>query len=254
MILLTAKAAAFVCYAVVFVYCASPAWGQWTKYGSGQTWLTPSRSVPEAPTVTVASLRIPQAAWKHFDKAKSADEHNRPEEFQRETAKALEIAPQFAEIHLLRAKQLAREKKFAEEADEVVSARSSDPGVMWAGVMLAGAYNGLRRYNDARLVLDAERGIEADSWQAMYERARAEIGLRHAEAALRWSGMVLRSAPGEFADARLVRANALMLSERWSEAKIQMEMYLESNSSQEHRVQVLAMRDVLTAKIETGSR
>jgi predicted Zn-dependent protease len=210
--------------------------------------------VPHTPTVTVASLRVPQAAWKHFDRAKSAEEHNRPEEFERETAKALEIAPDFAEIHMLRAKQLARARRFTEEVDEAIAARRADPGVMWAGVMLAGAYNSLRRYKDARLVLDTEHGIEADSWQAMYERARAEVGLRNAEAALHWSGMMLKAAPEKFPDARLVRANALMLAERWSEAKTQMQIYLQSKPPQDHRTEVLAMQKLVAARIETASR
>jgi tetratricopeptide (TPR) repeat protein len=181
-------------------------------------------------TVSVATLRVPPQALRHFNKAKRAGERNRMDEFEREIARALEIAPEFAAAHLLRAEMLVRAKRFAEAVDAVAAARRSDPSVMWAAVVLAGAYNGMHRYSDALPTLVAERGIESESWQTMYERARAEIGLGNAESGLRWSAKALEAAPQSFADAHLVRANALLLAQRWSEAETQMGMYLASSA------------------------
>jgi len=200
-------------------------------------------------TVSVAALRVSREAWRHFDRAKSAVEHSRLEEFERETAKALEIAPEFAEAHLLRATVLVRAMRFPAAVDEVEAARRSDPDVIWAGVILAGAYNGMHRYDDALRVLNAQHGIESDSWQAKYERSRAEIGLGDVAAGLRWSARALDSAPEEFADVHLVRANALLLGRRWSEAQSQMAIYLGSKTPQVHRAQVLALRDVVRAQV-----
>jgi tetratricopeptide (TPR) repeat protein len=229
----------------------------WPAAGFGQSDLSTSEAqwrdgrLGRTTTVSVATLRVPPQAWRHFNKAKSAGERNRLEEFERETARALEIAPEFAAAHLLRADMLVRAKRFAEAVDEVAAARRSDPGVMWAAVIQAGAYNGLHRYWDALSALDtrpdARGGIESESWQAMYERARAEIGLGNVESGLRWSAKALEAAPESFPDVHLVRANALLVAQRSNEAQTQMEMYLASRGTQAHRDEVVAMRAQMRA-------
>ena len=151
-------------------------------------------------TVSVASLRIPQKAWAHFERAKAAADRNRPAESERESAKALQIAPQFAEVYLLRASQQIRAHDFEGAVASAQSAQRAEPGVMWLNIVLAGAYNGLQRYGDALRALREARPDEADTWQAKYEAARAETGLGHVEEALRLSAEALNSAPEKFAD------------------------------------------------------
>jgi tetratricopeptide (TPR) repeat protein len=186
-------------------------------------------------TVSVATLRIPEKAWKHFDKAKAAAARNRPEESDREIAQAIQIAPGFAEAYLLRADLQIKAHSFAQAIDSVAEARRTVPDIPLAGILLAGAYNGLRRYTDANLVLENLHGSEAQSWQANYERARAATGLQDIEAALRWSAKALEFAPQRFADVCLVRANALLLARRWSDAAIQLQAYLKSDGPLLHR-------------------
>jgi tetratricopeptide (TPR) repeat protein len=190
------------------------------------------------PTVSVASLRIPQKAWAHFEKAKAAAERNRPAEAERESARALEIAPRFAEVYVFRATQQVRGHDFQAAIASAEAARQADPDATWASVVLAGAYNGMQRYDDALAALHAARPTEAETWQAKYEQARAEIGLRHVEEALRLSAEALDSAPETFADARLVRGNALLIAGRWGEAAAQMHLYLQSAAPQSHRAEV----------------
>lgn len=189
-------------------------------------------------TVSVATLRIPDKAWKHFAKAKTAAEHNRPDESGREIAQAIAIAPDFAAAYLLRADLQIKAHAFAEAIDSVAQARRSDPEIPLAGILLAGAYNGLRRYSEANLVLKNLHGAEAQSWQATYERARAATGLSDIDAALLWSTQALELAPEHFPDVYLVRANALMLAQRWTEAEVQLQTYLNSNGPILHRDEV----------------
>src|ERR1700731_1489968 len=65
----------------------------------------PSQRGPSGgpPTISVASLKIPESAWIHYEKAREAAQENRIDEYERETRKALEIAPAFAEVYVLRA-------------------------------------------------------------------------------------------------------------------------------------------------------
>jgi len=200
----------------------------------------------------VASLRIPQKAWAHFEKAKNAAERNRPAEAERESAKALEIAPRFAEVYLFRAMQQMRGHDFQAAMASAEAARQADPGGMWTNVVLAGAYNGMQRYVEARAALNTARQAEADTWQAKYEQARAEIGLGHVEEALRLSAEALDSAPETFADARLVRGNALLIAGRWGEAAAQMHLYLKSTAPQSHRAEVEQVLAQTEARMQRG--
>jgi tetratricopeptide (TPR) repeat protein len=194
-------------------------------------------------TVSVATLRIPEKAWKHFEKAKDAAQHNRLAESDRETQKALVIAPDFAAAYLLRADSELRQHAYEAAIADVKQARRVEPDLMWSGIVLAGAYNGLRRYGDARLVLNGLHGPEAEAWQAAYERARTATGLNDLEGALHWSAVALDAAPEEFPDVLLVRTNAFLEAKRWSEAQAQMELYLQAKGPLDRRAEVMAMLD-----------
>jgi tetratricopeptide (TPR) repeat protein len=189
-------------------------------------------------TVSVATLRVPDKAWKHFSKAKAASEHNRPEESGREIAQAIAIAPDFAQAYLLRADLQIKAHAFAAAIDSVAEARRVEPEIPLAGIVLAGAYNGLAQYAEAIAVLEHIHGWEAQSWQASYERARAATGTRDTDAALYWSARCLELAPRNFVDVHLVRANALMAAREWSEAELQLQTYLNSPGDLLHREQV----------------
>jgi tetratricopeptide (TPR) repeat protein len=127
--------------------------------------------------------------------------------------------------------------------------------VAWAGVILAGAYNGAHRWADAEVVLDNLQGAEADTWQARYERARSAIGRRDVEGALRWSGQALAMAPDSFVDVHLLRAHALSLAGRWPAAIAEMETYLAVEQPQPqpqlqlHRAEVLAMLEQARSRV-----
>ncbi len=202
-------------------------------------------------TVSVATLRVPDKAWRHFTRAESCLEHNRTGEADSEALKAIEIAPNFAAAHLLRANLAMRAHNFAGAIESATLARRLEPDLPTAGILLAGAYNATSRYADAEVVLENLRGSEAESWQAWYERARAATGLHDPDAALHWSLRALDATPASFADVHLIRANALMLARRWSEAAAQMQAYLTHEGPLTHRDQVLAALSVIQGRIAT---
>jgi tetratricopeptide (TPR) repeat protein len=166
---------------------------------------------------------------------------NRTEEFERETAKALAVAPNFAAVYLRRAIHEVSGHQFDAAIADVEQAQRAEPGVAWAGVILAGAYNGAHRWADAVIVLENLQGAEADTWQARYEWARAAIGRRDAEGALHWSEQAVAMAPANYAEVHLLRAHALSLAGRWPAAIAEMETYLATEQPQPHRAEVLAM-------------
>ena len=193
------------------------------------------------PTVSVASLQIPEKAWTHFDRARDAMQTDQVERFERETAKALELAPNFAAVYLLRAIYEVKAQRFEAAIEDVMQAQRVEPGVAWAGVILAGAYNGEHRWADAVVMLENLHGAEADTWQARYERTRAAIGSRDMEGALHWNEQAVTMAPASCPEVHLLRAHALTLARRWAAAIAEMETYLAMDPPQARRMEVLAL-------------
>ena len=192
------------------------------------------------PTVSIASLRVPDKAWQHLAKAKALAEHNRPLEAETESRKALALAPNFTSAYLMCASAQVQEHHFELAIESVEGARRIEPDAMWARVLLASAYNGLKVYDKSLAVFSGMRGPEAETWQASYEHARAAIGLGDVSAAMHWSGVALATAPESYSDVHLLRANALTLAHHWSEAAEQMELYLKRRGATMHRAEVMA--------------
>ncbi len=207
-------------------------------------------------TVSVASLRVSPTARDHYEKARRAVLAHHDEVYQREIAKALAIAPDFAEAHLLVADQQLASGQYEAAIAHALEAARLDPQTPWAAILIASCYNGEKRYADAVLLLGNLPREGAESWQAKYELARAEIGRGHVEEALHWSRLALDAAPPGFADAHLTLANALQMAQRWDEARAQLELYLASPGPLLHRAPVeIALRHLRlrAAQMEQGS-
>jgi tetratricopeptide (TPR) repeat protein len=198
-------------------------------------------------SVSAQNLQIPAKAWQHLEKARAASESNQPEVFARETERALAIAPQFAEIYLLRAAQLLRLGQNEAALANVAAARRIEPDLPWSHVVEAGALTQLRRYDEAVAELVRARGEEAASWQAKFERARAETERHDSDAALHWSELAVEAAPVGCTDALLVRANAFNVAGRTLEAIQQLQLYLELDRRGANHPQVLAALESASA-------
>ncbi len=201
-------------------------------------------------TISVATLKIPASAWKHFEKARSLALKHRAVESEKESEKALAIAPTFAAAHILQASQQLALRDYAGAIANVVAARKSEPDAQWSGLILAGAYNSLHRYGDAMDTILSLDGSEAESWQAKYEHARAAIGLGDVEEALKWSSEAWEAAPHDFTDAILMRANALMLAKHWAEASDKLYAYLARPGVQPHREEAHAALARVTQRMK----
>jgi len=192
-------------------------------------------------TISAAELRIPEKARQHFEKARTASERKEPDTFARESAKALAVAPRYADVYLLRAAWELREGRYEAVLDTVAQARTIQSQLPWSAILIASALNQLHRYTEAVAELDRARSEEADSWQARYERARAETGRHDVGAALHWSELAVAAAPVGCTDARLVRANALQLAGQQTAVIAELETYLTLDRQGTRRTQVQAL-------------
>ena len=177
-------------------------------------------------TVSARQLTIPPAAWDHFHRAAGAFKSGHAELAEAEAAKALALAPRFAEVDLLRAVAALAGGRNAETLSDLAQARALAPDLPWLGIGAAGALNNLHRYDAALTELATIPGAEVTGWEATYERARAEVGLNDIPAALAWSARAVTLAPPGCTDARLVHANALHLAGRVTESIAELEAFL----------------------------
>src|ERR1700731_1406564 len=115
------------------------------------------------------------------------------------------------------------------------------PGIAFAATLLASSLNSMRRYDEAFLVLRDLRGDEAEAWQTIYERARAEIGMGNLHGSDLWSQRALAAAPPTFAEVHLIRGQALAIAARWEEARSELKLYLQSAADQDRRLNALAV-------------
>ncbi len=195
---------------------------------------------PPSHTVSAADLRIPSKAREHFVKARTASLNNQPERFEREAAAALAVYPGFAEIYLLRATRALRTGQYDAAVTAITTARQLQTQLPWSGTILASALTQLRRFDEAVAELDRLPDDEARSWQARFERARAETGRHNTPAALQWSELAVTAAPAGCNDVLIVRANALQLAGRWQDAIAQLQTYLARDPQGTYHTQVQA--------------
>ena len=191
-------------------------------------------------SVSVRLLAIPEKAWQHYQKAAAATARNQPELAAAEAAKALALAPAFAEIYLLRALEAVDAGHPAEALPHFATARTLAPDLPWLRIAAAGALNQLHRFDQAITELTSIPGSEATSWQALYERARAEAGLGNLPVALQFSQLAVVAAPVGCTPARLLHANVLNLAGRHDDVIAELETYLSEDRLHTRQTEVQA--------------
>ncbi len=141
----------------------------------------------------------------------------------KEKIKAME---NFSDAYALVATAELSQRKFSLAQSAAKSSIDADASNEKAYVILATADNYLGQYADAVVAL---RHVQADSaqwWQISYQRARAEVGLNHARAALDWSNRAALQAPQDFAPLHLLHASALVSIAQYAQAADELETYL----------------------------
>lgn len=186
---------------------------------------------------TQTTATLPHSTIKHGHTNHPLQPSDLPEIlniYDRDGIRALAAQPGLAQAYLTAAADDITNARYESAIRKVVNARVLNPAIPNASILVAEALNALHRYEDAYLLLRSVPSPEADSWRAIYERARAEVGIGNAGGAELWSLRAVSTAPSTFAQAHLVRGQALLLAERWEEARTELNLYimLDADSSQ----------------------
>ena len=189
-------------------------------------------------TVSVADLHVSAKAWGHFEKARQASEAGNDATLEREADLTLAAAPDFVGIYVLRAARQVETHHDGEAIRTIEAARRIRPEVPFSSIVLAQALSGQGRFDEAVADLARARGADTQSWQWKFERTRAEIGRRDAEAALHWSALAFATMPEGCKDGYILRMNALQLAGQLEDAITLMRAYLALESPLPKRAQV----------------
>ena len=200
-----------------------------------------AHSQPSA-MVSASSLREPPKAKQHYEKARRAAEANHVDEFEREAAATLAIAPDYAEVYLLRGVLQVYSGHDAQALDSIATARSLQPELPMASIVVASALTHMARYAEAATELSRFHYLN-QTWQWEFEMTRASLGEHNVEGALHWSQLTEEDAPESCPDTHLLRINALEMAGRKNEAILAMESYLASGKA-------LPQRDAVTRLLE----
>jgi tetratricopeptide (TPR) repeat protein len=180
-------------------------------------------------TISVAQYRVPEAAREELRKAREAsvkDEHDRA---QQHLAKALDLAPNYADALTLRAIYKLDAKDTDSAIEDLNRAIQNDANCAMAYMALGSAFNMQSKFDDALRSLERAESLAPDAWQAYFEMGRAYAGKNDFEAAVHSLDRAQALAPAEYPLIRLVRAHALLGLNRYGDAAAELEAYLNKN-------------------------
>lgn len=185
-------------------------------------------------TISVSQMKVPGKARKIFNKAMDAFRKARIDDAFGLVQKALGVYPDYAQALTLRGVLKMRKGETSEAQPDLEKAVELDYADDMGFVALASLYNTQKKYAEAAQVLDRGIAIHPDSWQAQMELARAYVGRKDGEAALRALAKCEKRAPSEAHYLHLLRSQALTIQRNYPAAISELESFLRSEPTGEN--------------------
>ncbi len=183
----------------------------------------------DAHTVSVAQMKVPEKARDALKKAEKAMAKRDLEEASRQTEKALEIYPQYAQAYSMRGLLKMDAGDYPAAAIELEHAIELDVGYAMGFIILGSDYNQMQRFDDAVRVLDRGLALNPHSWQAQFEMGRAYLAKNDLAASLRYIDKAAVTGPKDYAPIHLVRANIMLAQKNYPEAMNELESFLQTD-------------------------
>jgi predicted Zn-dependent protease len=180
-------------------------------------------------TVSVHQFEVPKKARKLLQEARKAYQDKEKNKAIQRTDAALEQYPDFGEALTLRAVLYLQDNQIDQARKLSEKAIKADPTYGLGYVVLGAAYNMLTRFDDALRVLGHAFSFTPDSWQGYYEAARAHMGKKDYRKALEDTNRAAQFAPKNFTQIHLMRAQAELGLQDYSQAAVSLKAYLEAD-------------------------
>lgn len=180
----------------------------------------------DSSSVSLSEMKVPGKARKMFRKAVDAFRMAKLDDAFSFVQQALGMYPDYAQALTLRGvmnMQRGDTKKAEPDLQKAVELDYSDD---MGFVALASLYNTEGKFDNALQILDRGMSVHPKSWQALFEKSRAEIGKHEYDSALKSLAKAQYYAPAEIAYLHLYRAKALLGINNPEGAIAELEQYL----------------------------
>lgn len=145
---------------------------------------TPARTTRGA-TISVSRLKVPDKARHGFENAQRALNHGNSAAARKQVEAALALAPDYPDaltLHALLELNAGRNDSALAETEHALRV---DPSFGLAYLVMGSALNRVGRHDEALASLEREERFDKPSWQCAFEKAKAWLGKRDNESALR---------------------------------------------------------------------
>jgi tetratricopeptide (TPR) repeat protein len=176
--------------------------------------------------VSVSQMQVPGKARKLFQKAIDAFHKARIDDAFGFVQQALGLYPDYAKALTLRGVlnlQKGDTKSAQPDLEKAVELDYSDDASF---VALATLYNNEHRFDEALRILDRGLTIHPDSWSALLENARADLGKHEFDSALTVLARAEKYVPAEINYWHLYRAQAFIGMKNFQIAQTELEAFL----------------------------
>ncbi len=192
------------------------------------------------PSVSVATLKVPQEALSEFLTGQREAQRQRWKEARAHFEKALQKHPEFPQA--LRALALLDlvEQQPETALERLRRAVEIDPSYAEACLMQSQVLNRLGRSAEALEAARKASALRPDLWPAQYELGVAALALGQDSLALEASQKIEATGGPNVPEAKLLRAGVWLRSSRYTEAKAELVTFL--NLAPDHRLAPLARK------------
>ena len=172
--------------------------------------LAADNSVGSSNSVSMSQMKVPGKARKLFQKAMDAFRMSKLDDALSFVQKALGMYPDYAQALTLRGVMSMQRGDTRQAEPDLQKAVELDYSDDAGFVALASLYNTEGKFDDALQILDRGMSVHPNSWQALSEKARAQIGKHDFDGALKSLAKADNYVPPTVAYLHLFRAQALM--------------------------------------------
>jgi Flp pilus assembly protein TadD len=161
-------------------------------------------------SVSMSQMKVPGKARKLFQKAMDAFRMSKLDDAFSFVQKALGMYPDYAQALTLRGVMNMQRGDTKQAEPDLQKAVELDYSDDTGFVALASLYNTEGKFDDALQILDRGMSVHPNSWQALSEKARAQIGKHDFDGALKTLAKADNYVPPTVAYLHLFRAQALL--------------------------------------------
>ena len=178
-------------------------------------------------SISVAEYRVPAKARDEYRKAHELLEKEKLDDAGKHLAKALELAPNYADALTLRGVLELNQANAPAAIADLDKAIHSDPNYAMAYVVMGSALNMQSKFDEALRSLQRGESLAPNYWQAHFEMGKSLIGKADYPGALHQFDLAENLMPTDYPFLYLLRAHALLQMKQYPEAMNALQTYLQ---------------------------